>query len=667
MNDMTYSGKKVYFAKKTGHDFASALKNKIDDYYSYLTGSGLFSQLEKSYLNYYGLSQDRKFTSDKVREKNGTFATKINHYRNMALHILNLVSKDKTAFEALARTKTYNSLAQVKIAKELVNLYFSGEREADSECHTALEYAVFLGGGDVMVTWDADSGTEYGVSQEGKTELQGDVVVSAFCPVDVISEKRVKPSKRNWVILRDYVNKWDLAAKFPEHEEAIMSAGKDIHADTDFVINRCNYDSDDYVHLYRFFHRKSAAIPDGKEAILLGKTVLYESDLSYPEIPVYNLQASSVHKTSVGYGQTFDLLGLTELYDKFMSMLVSKKMTCSKPTLEVPAGANYSVNDIGGIRYITTHNTPDGKSIKPMKLADADPELLNVLNITETTMEKLSGLSSVQRGDPASNLKSGNALALVASQSYQFVSTLDQNHKKLLECVATAIISRLKQFATTPRIENITGSNNQSEVREFTRDDLSDVMRVRLQVGSPLARTLAGRLEIAQNLIDNNMITTPEQYFMVMETGRADVLYDSEQSDNLNIESENEMLLRGEVPTALMGDPHHKHIKEHLAVLHNPTMRTNVAVISAVKEHIEEHKRVWQESDLNILRLTNTPPWEKPLPPAPLIPSQSQGAAVSVPKGVPEDGSQISPGNIKAISDQIKMPKNPMTGQEFQA
>lgn len=663
MNDRSY------FATKTGDNLGKALAKKIEDYYLYLVSSGLFGQLEKSYLNYYGLSKDRKFSADKVRESGaGNFAVKVNHYRNMGQHIINLVNKNKTNFEAIAINKDFSSLSQVRIAKSIVNLYFSGDREADPECFSALEFAVFLGSAEVAVTWDPDSGQEYGITGDGSTTLQGDVDISCYCPVDVIAEKRVRPSKRNWVILRDYVNRWDLAAKYPEHSEDILKFGQDKHKETDLRIDKTGNDSDDYIHIYRFFHKHSAALPGGKDVVLMGSKILREEKLDYPEIPVYNMQGTPVHKTSHGYGQTFDLLGLTEIYDKLSSMLLTNKLKFGKPTLEASADSHFDVVETQGIRFIKTPpGTQDG--IRPVRLTEPDSEITNFLNLTEANMEKLSGLSSVQRGDPASNLKSGNALALVASQSYQYISTLDQNHKKLLENVATGIISRLKKNATTRRIENITGKNNQSEALTFTNKDLSEIVGIRLQVGSPLMRTLAGKVEVANNLLDKNMISTPEQYFMVLETGRTDFMYDAEQSNMLNIEQENELLTKGMQPEALIGDPHHKHIKEHLSVLHNPAMRTNPEVIEAVRQHISHHNEIWQNSDINILQISGTPPWQFSQPAPPENTNTPPGSPNTPP--VPNDSPDATRA-LQAIkqSDDIeqiknKMPVNPLTGLEF--
>ena len=67
------------------------------------------------------------------------------------------------------------------------------------------------------------------------------------------------------------------------------------------------------------------------------------------------------------------------------------------------------------------------------------------------SMETISGISSVTRGNPEASLKSGTALALIQSMSLQFISGLQQNYVKLIEDVGTNLINILKDYAKTPK------------------------------------------------------------------------------------------------------------------------------------------------------------------------------------------------------------------------
>ena len=69
-------------------------------------------------------------------------------------------------------------------------------------------------------------------------------------------------------MLRDYVNRWDLIAKYPEKREKILEIENDIVGDQKiwyrFRPYNTQYDSD-IITVYKFFHAKTAAMPEGRQ------------------------------------------------------------------------------------------------------------------------------------------------------------------------------------------------------------------------------------------------------------------------------------------------------------------------------------------------------------------------------------------------------------------
>src|SRR5690606_23767070 len=146
------------------------------------------------------------------------------------------------------------------------------------------------------------------------------------------------------------------------------------------------------------------------------------------------------------------------------------------------------------------------------------------------------------RGQPEAFLKSGAALAMVASQAVQFSNGLQSAWIQFLEDAGTGLIKMLQRKAALPRIAVIAGKDNRSQVREFTGADLSDINRVIVDVGSPMAQTISGRIQMADNLLERQMIKRAEEYIQVAETGRLDPIIDDDRSEQLLIDAENEAL-----------------------------------------------------------------------------------------------------------------------------
>jgi hypothetical protein len=268
------------------------------------------------------------------------------------------------------------------------------------------------------------------------------------------------------------------------------------------------------------------------------------------------------------------------------------------------------------------------------------PEVLNLLGTSEQSfqlvqllenlMETLSGINSVTRGNPEASLKTGTSLALVQSMAVQFISGLQQQYVCLLEDVGTGVIDILKDYATEPRVASIVGKNNKAYLKQFKSDDLMEVNRVVVDVGNPLAKTTAGRMEIAQQLMqmkpDEFSIS---QFIQLINTGNLNLMTDKNLRKENQLEMENERLMTGNSVKAFIYDDHIEHIKEHTSLLDDPDIRDNNELSQAVLAHISEHIELGRSADQGIVQaLGHTPLPQAPQPPAPpMQPDQSANAA----------------------------------------
>jgi hypothetical protein len=161
----------------------------------------------------------------------------------------------------------------------------------------------------------------------------------------------------------------------------------------------------------------------------------------------------------------------------------------------------------------------------------------------------------------------------------------------------------LQRFDSVPSIAMITGKSNRTYMKEFTGDDLNSVNRVIVDVGNPLSRTIAGRVEMAEQLLQMNMIKTPEQYLMVMNTGRLEPMTDDQQTELLLIKAENERMVSDEEVIAVATDQHSLHIKEHKCVLADPDLRKDPALVARTLAHIQEHINLLRTLDPDLLAM----------------------------------------------------------------
>ena len=334
---------------------------------------------------------------------------------------------------------------------------------------------------------------------------------------------------------------------------------------------------------------------------------------------------------------------------------------------------------MGGLKIVEYQPQP-GIDTKPsaLQLTATPPEIFNHINHLIQQMETISGVNSTIRGNPEASLKSGAALALVTSQSIQFLSSFQQAYTALKESVGTGVIEILKDYADQPRLMSLAGKHNAQYMTEFKGEDISTIERVTVEDSNPIARTTAGKLQIAQDLIANKLVDDPKQYLSVLETGSLEPLTQGTESQLMLIDDENERMAQGEALPVVFTDLHYLHIQEHATVLANLEARLNPKVVQAVQAHIQEHINLLKTLDPIVAGATNQPvlnaggggPGMAPNTSGPM----ASGPSAAGPNGLPHNGPAPKPGNpgqVVGPSAQAphvappKMPTNPLTKQAF--
>jgi hypothetical protein len=224
------------------------------------------------------------------------------------------------------------------------------------------------------------------------------------------------------------------------------------------------------------------------------------------------------------------------------------------------------------------------------------PEIFNFANILVHTQETISSVNSVARGNVERQM-SGTAMALVAQQALTFSSGLQHSYNTLIENVGSAVIELNQTYAVVPRIAQIAGKSKKSYMQEFKGDDLKGISRIVVDSANAFTKTSAGKVEVANNLLQSGLIKTPEQYLQVVQTGTLEPLVEHDQAQLMLIRQENEMLASGQEVQSLMTDDHSLHVLEHSVVLSDPDVRRDPAILNTALAHIQGHINLAQNQN----------------------------------------------------------------------
>lgn len=597
-----------YFATKSTPTVGKELVRRVEIYREHLKNSGLLSELRESHRTYYGDSQIR--TAGKQGELK---KIQINHYANFIRHLLVNVTSQRPAWEPRASNSDHQSQVQTVLASGLLDFYMR-EHRLERLLKKACEYSLYQREGWIGVTWDVSQGEDYAVNPDNGEQIKtGDISYKTYSILNIIRDvSRKSIDKLPWLISCEQVNKYDISSKYPEFETTINSLSiddKDFN-EISFRLNR-NDQEDDSIELFTFYHEKSKILPQGRMIEFLSDgTVLFDGSLPYRKIPLFKITGSDLDNSPFGHSAMFDILPIQRAIDSEFSTVISNHNAFGVQNIAVPRGSGLSVQQLVTGLNLIEYDSKIGKP-EALNLVQTPNEIFNSINMLTSIGEQLSGVNSISRGNAPASL-SGAAMALIQSTSLQFSSGLQASYIALLEDVGTATINLLQDFAHVPRIAQLIGKHNKGIIKEFKSNDVRDISRVTVDSSNAITKTVAGRVEIANQLLNSGMIKRPEQYLMVIQTGHLEPLLESDTSQLLRIRGENEKLANGEYVQAIISDDHKLDIREHLSILDSPESRENPQIVQIVLDHVQEHielaKNMPPELQMILGREPITPP-----------------------------------------------------------
>lgn len=656
----------TYFANREGKDTANVLLQRAKTFFDRLESNDHLDKVRNMWRAYHGYFNDDSHEITFTGEQGELVDIPVNHFRNIARHMYTMITANRPVLEARAINSDYTSLAQTYLANGILD-YYMREKGLEEALVRAAEMSIVLGTGYIKLEWNSTAGEAYDIDPEsGEFEYEGEIEFSNPSFLDVIVDGSKENWNNEWVMVRSFVNRHNIAAKFPEHADKIRRLDTK-NNDSIKTLSVFSNDETDDIPVYEFFHKKTDAIPEGRYMYFLSEDlVLIDTVMPYKEIPVYRLTPADILGTPYGYTPMFDVFPIQEAINSLYSTILTNQNAFGVQNVYVPRGADLVINSLeGGLNIIEGNARPE-----PLNLTQTPNEVFTMLKEMIGAAETLSGISSVTRGNPEYSLKSGAALAMVQSMSLQFISQLQQNYVKTMENAGTGLINILKDYATTPKLVAMVGRYNQPLLKEFTGDMIDSINRVIVDVGNPLSRTTAGRVQMAEQLAQMKLINNPAQYFQVMNTGRLDVTFEGEESQLLLVKKENEAMLNDEDVDAVFLDKHSMHIQEHRAVMDDPEVRKNPRLAARLAEHIQEHIDFLRNTDPDILQLIGEQPLNPPqaagapnLPPGPQAASMEGGVPSPAPEMMtPQEG----PGNIARDAQGVGMPQEAVPPAPFQ-
>lgn len=654
-----------YFASLPPQDLAKELMGRIDDYHRWLLDSHRIARWRMAFDTYYGQRPNHNSSFVQAGGAKGELSLLMcNEFRSLVQQIIVYTTKNRVSIECATVNTDSESQMQAILGKQILEAV-NRDQKIDQLAKQALEIAMIMDTAWMFTEFDFTRGEVKMLHPEtGRIITKGESVCTVRTPLDVITDYTSdNPNFRDWQIKVDLVNKYDLAAQYPEQRDEILSIIRDRSKDAiyrfgDQSIYANTSQNSPLIPRYTFYHRKSPSMYMGRFFQCLNANTILTKDIApfqYDELPGTRVCPSEMIGSTLGYSNCNDLLALQDLIDALMSSGATNMTSFGVNNVWTKPNSNLNVQQIGdGMNHFESEEKPE-----VLVLNQLSPQWISFHQIIVQRMESLSGVNSVARGNTAGKDYSGAAMALLQSMAIEFNSGMQKSYNETLESVFNNILTNLQYYGEEEMEKLVAGANKRYMVKKFRGKDIGKIKKAFILESNAFKDTTAGKMATLEYMLQfPNAIKYPEQIQQVLTTGNLDVVLEPQQKQNLAIQEENEKLSRGEKCKAVWSENHPAHLAQHATVTwDNDTKENNPQALIATDEHMAEHLNLWSNLPPDRLAILGIPPYPMPMAPPPMGPTNVQGPVP--PPTEAAGGPDLTPGK------EPNMPKNPLTGEEF--
>ena len=596
---------KYWGADADTRKLAASLTDRIVTFDSFLTQHHMWIRWDFSAKLYDGVDPKTGAVSYDVRtfgESDELLTSKFNLYRRTldSAHIL--ITGVRPAFEPQALGDDSAVTEATSIASQILEDALS-KRRGEATAIMASKYALLYGAGWHYTHWDKNDGDLFTyVDNETGLPVQqpeGNVCFAALPPSHVIYDVSCDENSRpDWYIVSRQVNKWELAARFPEYADHIVACGPTDRErfKNSFLIGNSvtiSQNNTDSVTIYEFLHERTNYLEGGRHSIMVGGMVVADGPLEYKKVPLYELSSTArIPRTRIATTHFFDVMGMQRAIDASFSSALSINDVLGIPNIWIGMA-----NMLGralpeimgrGVRYIMSQEEPKLLEWSGAPIA----QQVSFMEFLKGQIVEISRLNDVALGN-SSGATSGKHLSMAHAIAQQSASDYQAAYAMLFEQVGLCILEMFRDFASEERTILMTGRNKTLMAKRFKDAKIDAIKGISINVGSALMRTAAGRKEVADMMFDKGVLN-PEQYLEMIATGKLEPMTEGPLQRRVLIENENQMLMNGVNPPVLDTDNPMEHFEGHLRVMNDPTARNTPSILMACKAHFVDHIVEWE-------------------------------------------------------------------------
>ena len=453
--------------------------------------------------------------------------------------------KSKPQFYATPGQSSYEAMKATEVAEALLD-YWWESFDLSSKREEAMLWAIICGNGFWKISWDDHVGSsvklmvepesgqpivnplvehffkqrleQAGVEAEQfeKEVFEGDIRIDVMSPFDVLLDDSAK-------VFEDCQFAFCLHPMSPE--DIFRRYGVKLKADAineypdetlPGVFGNLEAKSKNNVRMvYVGYFLPGPKYPEGRYVVFTKKPdiVLYDASWPYPfkKLPIVKFPGMRVPGQLWDSSVVEQAIPLQKELNRTLSQIVEYKNLTLKPQMLAPVGSlRQRITDEPGA--IFEYNPVAGRVPEAIPLPGLPPYVYDHLQDLGMRLKDLFGLTEILQGDVPPNVEAGVAIDLLQEAAVDRLAPQILMMEKSLELAGNLMLELAQKYYQEPRMLMLTGMGSKPKIERFESADILAGVGVKVETGSGLPRTRAGRQARVLQMLQMGIISPTKAY-----------------------------------------------------------------------------------------------------------------------------------------------------------
>lgn len=457
--------------------------------------------------------------------------------------LLSRLVKSKPQFYATPGQASYEAQKASKVAENLLE-YWWDSFNLTSKREEAMMWSIICGNGFWKITWDDKSGPGMKVtmSPDGQPIVdplvkhffdknlaamgidskefehrmyQGEIRVDVMSPFDVLLDDSAQ-------VFEDCQYAFCVHAMAPE--EIKDRYGVSLKAN---AVNRYPDETlpgmggmeakvkENVREVFYGYFLPGPKYPDGRFVVFTKSPdiVLYDAPWPYPfeEMPLIKFPGLRIPGQLMDGSVVEQAIPLNKELNRTLSQLVEYKNMTLKPQMFAPVGSlRQRITDEPGA--IFEYNPIAGKTPEQIQIPGLPNYVFEHIKDLGARLKDVFGLNEIIEGSVPPNVEAGVAIDLLQEAATDRLAPQIMLMEKSLERAGNQMLQLAQKYYQEPRMLIINGSGSKPKVERFEDADLIKGVSVKVEAGSGLPRTRAGKQARVMQMLQMGILSPTKAY-----------------------------------------------------------------------------------------------------------------------------------------------------------